>query len=76
MQKRWSPGDHIRAICETCGVVDARFETRTYRLSRPAIDVADVLVGVCTNCDRVAVVPYQSSPVLNRARKAASLETG
>jgi RNase P subunit RPR2 len=65
------PGDSTRAICEECGVVDARFEMRTYPLSEPRVDVLDVLVAVCTICDRIVAVPYQSSPRLNEARRAA-----
>jgi hypothetical protein len=72
MRKFWRAGDRSRAICEHCdGVVETRFEYRTYPLSEPRIDVPDVLVAVCTVCDRIAAVPYQSSPRLNEARKAA-----
>jgi hypothetical protein len=72
MMKIWKAGDRSRAICDTCEkVVETRFEYRTYSLDKPRIDVDDVLVGVCTTCDRVAAVPFQSSPKLNEARKSA-----
>lgn len=72
MQKFWRAGDRSRAICEHCGgVVETRFEYRTYALSKPRVDVPDVLVAVCAVCDRTVAVPYQSSPKLNEARKAA-----
>lgn len=72
MKKFWRAGDRSRAICEHCGrVVETRFEYRTYSLDKPRIDVPDVLVAVCTTCDRTVAVPYQSSPRLNEARKAA-----
>jgi hypothetical protein len=73
MQKLWRAGDRSRAICEHCGgVVETRFECRTYPLHEPRIEVPDVLVAVCTVCDRIAAVPFQSSPRLNEARKAAA----
>lgn len=72
MKKFWRAGDRSRAICEHCeAAVETRFEYRTYPLSKPRVDVPDVLVAVCTVCDRIAAVPYQSSPRLNEARKAA-----
>lgn len=72
MKKFWRAGDRSRAICEHCGgVVETRFEYRTYALGKPRVDVPDVLVAVCSACDRTVAVPYQSSPKLNEARKAA-----
>jgi hypothetical protein len=72
MKKFWRAGDRSRAICEHCeSVVETCFEYRTYPLSKPRVDVPDVLVAVCTVCDRIVAVPYQSSPRLNEARKAA-----
>jgi hypothetical protein len=72
MKKFWRAGDRSRAICEHCGrVVETRFEYRTYPLGEPRVDVPDVLVAVCSACDRIVAVPYQSSPRLNEARKAA-----
>lgn len=71
MKKFWRAGDRSRAICEQCGVVETRFEYRTVALEKPRVDVPDVLVAVCTVCDQIAAVPYQSSPRLNEARKAA-----
>jgi hypothetical protein len=70
MQEFWKPGDRSRAICEACTkVVETRFEYRTFDLQQPRVDVPDVLVGVCTECDRTVTVPFQSSPRLNAARK-------
>lgn len=72
MKKFWRAGDRSRAICEHCeGVVETRFEYRTYPLNKPRVDVPGVLVAVCTVCDAIVAVPYQSSPRLNEARKAA-----
>jgi hypothetical protein len=68
------PGDSTRAICDACGVVDARFEMRPYQLSEPPVTVPQVLVAVCTMCDRIVAVPYQSSATLNAARRAARAE--
>lgn len=72
MKQFWRVGDRTRAICEHCARVnETRFEYRTYPLSKPRVDVPDVLVAVCTVCDRIAAVPYQSSPRLNEAGKVA-----
>jgi hypothetical protein len=71
MKKFWRAGDRSRAICEDCGLVETRFEYRTYPLQTPRVDVPGVLVAVCSACDRTVAVPYQSSPRLNEARKAA-----
>lgn len=76
MKKFWQAGDRSRAICEQCGVVETRFEYRTVSLEKPRVDVPDVLVAVCTVCDQIAAVPYQSSPRLNEARKAADMVKG
>jgi RNase P subunit RPR2 len=71
MKKSWSAGDRSRAFCEYCeSVVETRFEYRTYALSTPRVDVPEVLVAVCSVCNRIAAVPYQSSARLNEARKA------
>lgn len=53
-------------------MVETRFEYRTYPLHDPRIDVPDVLVAVRAVCDRIAAVPFQSSPRLNEARKTAA----
>jgi hypothetical protein len=71
MKKFWRAGDRSRAICEKCGLVETRYEYRTFPLENPRVDVPDVLVGVCSVCDEIVTVPYQSSPKLNEARKAA-----
>ncbi|HEX8696921.1 MAG TPA: hypothetical protein VF746_31165 [Longimicrobium sp.] len=72
MEKLWKVGDRSRAICENCGrVVETRFEFRTYPLVSPRINVPDVLVAVCAECDGIVAVPYQSTPRLNEARKTA-----
>ena len=72
MKTFWKAGDRSRAICHDCRkAVETRFEYRTYSLEQPRVDVPDVLVAVCTECDRTVAIPYQSSPKLNEARKAA-----
>lgn len=77
MRKSWRAGVRSRGICEHCSaVVDTRFEYRTYPLDEPRVDVPDVLVAVCTGCDRTVAVPFQSSPQLNAARGAAAPRAG
>lgn len=68
----WKEGDRSRAICEACHqVVETRFEYRDFTLQKPRRKIVpDVLVAVCTVCDRIVAVPFQSSPKLNELRKA------
>lgn len=71
MRTAWSVGDRSQAICEECGaVVETRFEYRAVPLTKPGVDVPDVLVAVCIACDHIVAVPHQSTPQLNEARKA------
>lgn len=72
MKKYWKEGDKSHGVCARCErLVETEFEYRTYSLENPRVDVDDVLVAVCTVCDGVVAVPYQSSPKLNAARKAS-----
>lgn len=72
MKSFWRAGDRSRAVCNPCGkVVETRFEYRTYALESPRAEVPDVLVAVCTECDRIAAVPFQSTPRINEVRKEA-----
>jgi hypothetical protein len=70
MKKFWRAGDRSRGICEKCGLVETRFEYRTFPLENPRVDVPDVLVAACSGCNGIVAVPFQSSPKLNEARKA------
>jgi hypothetical protein len=77
MNNLWQVGDRSRAICEHCGgVVETRFELRTYALTTPATEVPDVLVAVCITCNHTVAVPYQSSATLNKARRPAVAGAG
>jgi hypothetical protein len=73
MERLWEAGGRSRAICQECGkVVETRFEFRTYPLVSPRVDVPDVLVAVCIQCERIVAVPFRSTPQLNEARKTRS----
>jgi hypothetical protein len=56
------------AACFECGRIDAYFERRTVRLSESGAEVPDVLVGVCTQCDAVILLPAESVPKVKEAR--------
>ncbi|MBB4639299.1 hypothetical protein [Longimicrobium terrae] len=72
----WKEGDRSEAICERCEKrVVTRFEPRTLRLEQSAIDVPNVLVGVCTECGETASVPAQSTPKIKEARERRKAET-
>ena len=72
--KLWKEGDRSRAVCERCKrIVETRFERRTVKLERPAVAVPDVLVAVCTSCGETAVIPAQSSPRLQVARRREAI---
>lgn len=62
-------GDRGRAICPNCdGRVEIRYEYRTVHLEESDLDVENVLVGVCEECDEVVSIPAQSTPKLKQAR--------
>ncbi len=71
-------GDHKKAACFKCKL----FQTVTFKLrDTPFSDgsgiVKNVLVGVCDNCDSVAVLPHQSTPAVKKqlAIQRKSLES-
>jgi hypothetical protein len=59
----WKEGDRSEAICPGCERrVETRFEVRSVHLEQSGVSVPDVLVGVCTECDRTVSIPAQSTP--------------
>jgi hypothetical protein len=70
-------GDKEKAICNTCQALTAvTYQLRDVPFSDQSGVVKDVLVGVCDDCDTVAVLPYQSTPKVKQqlAKQRASLE--
>lgn len=66
--KIWKDGERSRAICPRCERrTGIQFGRRTVELSAPAVKAEDVLVGVCLECDGIAVIPRQSTPRLKEA---------
>ncbi len=62
-------GQRGLAICPNCkGIVEIRYEYRTNHLEESDLDVENVLVGVCEECDEVVSIPAQSTPKLKQAR--------
>jgi len=62
-------GDTSEAICERCeSRVATHYEYRMVHLEESNVDVEDVLVGVCDECDSVVSIPSQSFPKLKEAR--------
>ena len=74
----WKEGESSEAICRACEKrVRTRFAVRTHTLQESGVEVPDLLVAVCGECDGVAAIPAQSSPRLKEARerrKAEALE--
>lgn len=63
-------GERESAICPGCERrVSIRYEYQVVRLEATGVDVPDVLVGVCTECDEVVSIPAQSTPKLKEARE-------
>lgn len=63
-------GDTGEAICPRCEErVSTHYEYRTLHLEETDVDVENVLVGVCDQCQETVTVPAQSTPKLKVARK-------
>lgn len=63
-------GDKGSALCPHCEErVLIRYEYRTFHLNESGVDVENVLLGVCEQCDETVTVPAQSSAKLKAARK-------
>jgi len=60
-------GDTKKAACNKCESFETiRFELRDVPFSDASGVVKNVLVGVCSKCDSVAVLPHQSMPVVKK----------
>lgn len=60
-------GDTKRAACNNCESFEKiTFKLRDVPFSDASGVVKNVLVGVCDNCDSVAVLPHQSTPVVKK----------
>lgn len=68
-------GDEAPDVCFHCKAeVTAKFDLRTVRLEQSGVDVPDVLVAVCPQCDRITSIPSQSEPRLREARERVADE--
>ncbi len=66
--KIWKDGDRSRTICPHCERrTEVKFQRRTVELEHPQVRAADVLVGVCRECDGIATIPRQSTPKLKHS---------
>lgn len=64
-----NPGDRQRILCPLCGAdTQVVFEIRPY--VHDGIDVTDFLVGRCSACHDIAVVPSEGIAALLRAIRA------
>ena len=71
MESIYTAGDKGRAICEACAkVVATTFAYRDVAFDDGSGVVRDILAAVCDACDAVVAVPAQSTPAIQRARKA------
>lgn len=65
--KIYKVGDTEQVICEQCQALkEAEFQLRNVPLSDNSGMVKNVLVGVCRQCDSVAVLPHQSVPAVKQ----------
>lgn len=61
----WKDGDERTAICPTCERrTKVAYRRRTVELEDLQVEVKDVLVAVCLDCDGIASIPHQSTPRL------------
>lgn len=60
-------GDTKKAACNNCeSFQNVTFKLRDTSFSDGSGIVKNVLVGVCDNCDSIAVLPHQSTPVVKK----------
>ncbi len=60
-------GDTQQAVCNHCKAFSSvTFKLRDVPFSDGSGVVRNVLVGVCDQCDSVAVLPHQSTPAVNK----------
>jgi hypothetical protein len=71
LKPQWNAGDFATNTCPRCRkMVRSRFEYRTVQLFRSRLQVPDVLVDVCTECDHMISIPPQSVEQLREAGRA------
>lgn len=71
--KIWKEGDLSTALCPACErIKDVVFRRRVVHLD-PGVEIPDVLVAVCRDCDKTAMIPAQSSPRLRAGFKRSSV---
>jgi len=61
--KIWKQGDESRAICPICERrTNVVFASRRVEIEEPVPhSIDDILVGVCRECDGIALIPHQST---------------
>ncbi len=65
--KIFKVGDSQKAICENCrSLENATFKLRDVPFNDGSGLVKNVLVGVCDKCDKVSILPHQSTPVVKK----------
>jgi hypothetical protein len=65
--KIFKVGDTQKAVCESCrSIQDAVFALRDVPFSDGSGLVKNVLVGVCSQCDAVILMPQQSAPAVKK----------
>lgn len=65
--KVYKVGDSQTVICEHCGARErATFKLRDVPFSNGSGTAKNALVGVCDCCDRVCVIPHQSTPAIGK----------
>ncbi len=56
-----------KAVCNTCkSIQGVTFKLRDTPFSDGTGIVRNVLVGICNNCDSIAVLPHQSTPAVKK----------
>lgn len=62
--------DRGDGVCRSCeALVETEYRRRPVYLEESDVEVEDVLVGVCIQCDETVTIPAQSSPRLKEARE-------
>lgn len=65
MDMPYKIGDKTKAACESCkSFVSTEFKRRNVPVSNSNTIVNNIIVGVCTHCDEIVIIPHESTHLI------------